>query len=85
MQPIPETQRPFDHVLTVRHRNLRWEVAHNGRTRRLVDWLFSRERAVDHALEIAHELVAAPGRTRVLVRVEGDRAFERVLVNGRAA
>jgi hypothetical protein len=85
MQPIPETQRPFDHVLTVRHRNLRWEVAHNGITRRLVDWLFSRERAIDHALDIAQELLDAPGRTRVLVRVVGDGAFERVLVKDRAA
>ena len=85
MQPIPETQRPFDHVLTVRHRNLRWEVAHNGVTRRLVDWLFSRERAIDHALDIAEELLDAPGRTRVLVRVVGDGGFERVLVKGMAA
>ena len=60
-------------------------MAHNGLTRRLVDWLFSRERAVDHAFDIANQLLAAPGRTRVLVRVEGERAFERVLVNQRAA
>lgn len=85
MQPIPEAQRPFDHVLTVRHRNLRWEVAHNGVTRRLVDWLFSRERAIDHALDIAEELLAAPGRTSVLVRVVGDGAFDRILVERRAA
>jgi hypothetical protein len=85
MQPIPEAQISFDHVLVVRHRNLRWEVAHNGLTRRLVDWLFSRERAVDHALQIAHELLAAPGRTRVLLRVEGQQAFERILHDVRAA
>jgi hypothetical protein len=85
MKPAPESQRSFDHVFTIRRRNLRWEVAHNGVTRRLVDWLFSRERAIDHALEIAEALLAAPGHARILVRVEGEVAFERVLVKQRAA
>lgn len=85
MQPIPESQRPFEHVLTVRYRNLRWEVGHNGLTRRLVDWLFSRERAIDHALDIAEELLDAPSRTRVLVRRVGEGAFGRVLVKRMAA
>jgi hypothetical protein len=72
-------------VFTIRRRNLRWEVAHNGVTRRLVDWLFSRERALDHALEIAEELLAAPGNARILVRVDGEVPFERILVKQRAA
>lgn len=75
----------YDHVLVVRHRNRRWEVAHNGVTRRMLDWLFSRERAVEHALEMAGELLAAPGHERVLVRVEASDGYERVLESERAS
>jgi hypothetical protein len=67
-----------DHILSVEHRNRRWEVAHNGVTRRMIDWLCTRERAVDHALEIAEGLLSHSGRERVLVVVEG---VEHVLTN----
>ena len=60
-----------EHVLSVERRNLRWEVSHNGVTRRMIDWLCTRERAVDHALEIAEELLSVSSRERVLVVVEG--------------
>jgi hypothetical protein len=67
-----------EHILRVEYRNMRWEVAHNGVTRRMIDWLCTRERAVDHALEIAEHLLSHPGRERVLVVVEG---VEHVLTN----
>jgi Uncharacterized protein conserved in bacteria (DUF2188) len=38
-------------------RNLRWEVEVNGVTRRMIDWLCTKERAIDHALERAQELL----------------------------
>ena len=60
-----------EHVLRVTHRNLRWEVAHNGLIRPMIDWLCTRERAVDHAFEIAERLLAYPGSERVLLVVEG--------------
>ena len=67
-----------EHILCVERRNLRWEVAHNGRTRPMIDWLCTRERAVDHALEIAESLLSHAARERVLVVVEG---VEHVLTN----
>jgi hypothetical protein len=59
------------HVVRVEHRNLRWEVAHNRVTRPMIDWLCTRQRAIDHALEIAEGLLTSPGRERVLVVIEG--------------
>jgi hypothetical protein len=41
--------------LRVVPRNLRWEVSVNGVTRRLIDWLCTKERAIEHALEQARE------------------------------
>ena len=41
--------------LRVIPRNLRWEVSVNGVTRRLIDWLCTKERAIEHALEQARE------------------------------
>lgn len=61
---------PFDRLVRIRHRNLRWEVAVDGVTRPLVDWLCTRERAIEHALEIARELASAPGHERVRVVIE---------------
>jgi hypothetical protein len=67
---VPVAMRS-EHVLRVTHRNLRWEVAHNGLIRPMIDWLCTRERAVDHAVEIAERLLAYPGRERVLLVIEG--------------
>jgi len=76
-QRLSET---VEHVLVVHARDLRWEVSHNGVTRPMVDWLFSRERAIEHAYEIANELLARPGRTQVLLVVEdGDEGWEELL------
>jgi hypothetical protein len=61
----------------VEHRNRRWEVAHNRVTRPMIDWLCTRERAIDHAFEIAERLLSYPGE-RVLVIIEG---VEHVLSN----
>jgi hypothetical protein len=44
--------------IVVAPRNQRWEVSVGGVTRRLVDWLCTKERAVEHALELAHEIHA---------------------------
>ncbi|CAN5891023.1 hypothetical protein BH11MYX4_BH11MYX4_28740 [soil metagenome] len=52
----------------VARRNLRWEVAVGGLTRPRIDWLCTRERAVEHALELARELATLEGRA-VLVAV----------------
>jgi hypothetical protein len=67
-----------DHVIVVRRRGLRWEVARNGMVRRMIDWLCTRERAIEHALEMAGELLADV-RSRVLVLVEELDGRERVL------
>lgn len=56
--------------LRVVPRNLHWEVATNGVTRRLIDWLFSKERAVAHALELADELVKADASLPIVLVVE---------------
>ena len=77
----PVSHRPSlpAHVITVRFTHLRWEVSLDGRTRPRLDWLCTRERAVEHALEMASELVAAAGREVVRVVVEGAQGFERLL------
>lgn len=59
----------------------------NGVTRRLIDWLFSKERAVAHALELAEEL--AKGGTDVpvvlvVLRADGtEESRETVVVPAR--
>ncbi|MDF2692702.1 MAG: hypothetical protein K0S65_1085 [Labilithrix sp.] len=65
-----EPPSPFDHLVRIRHRNLRWEVSVDGLTRPLVDWLCTRERAIEHALQLARELGAVRGNTRVRVVIE---------------
>lgn len=75
-----EQHRPVDHVIVIHFRNLRWEVACDGITRPMIDWLFSRERAIEHALELAQEHLAQPGGMRVKVALEdGDESWEEVL------
>ena len=39
-------------------RNMRWEVSVGGVTRRLIDWLCTKDRAVEHALELARDVRA---------------------------
>ena len=57
--------------LRVVPRNLRWEVSVNGVTRRLIDWLCTKERAIDHALEQARELLRwEAGEAQAVVIVE---------------
>ena len=40
------------------HRSLRWEVRVNGVARPMIDWLCTKERAVEHAYELALEVEA---------------------------
>lgn len=57
-------------------RNRRWEVSTNGIVRRYIDWLCTKERAIEHALERARELAGAR-REPVRVVVEaGDGHIE---------
>lgn len=55
--------------LRVSHRNLRWEVSCNGVTRRMIDWLCTKERAIDHAFDRAEELVRFDPHAEVVVIV----------------
>lgn len=73
------TEAPPTHTICVRFRNLRWEVSLDGRTRPLIDWLCTRERAVEHALELGRELVSKPGRELIRIVVEGPGGFEHAL------
>ncbi len=50
-------------------RNRRWEVSTDGVVRPYIDWLCTKERAIDHALECARELSTA-GKEPVRVVVE---------------
>ena len=72
------------HVIVVRFTHLRWEVSLDGRTRPRLDWLCTRERAVEHALEMARDLVMAPGREMVRVVVDGHPGFERLFFSDAA-
>ncbi|MDB4936033.1 MAG: hypothetical protein JWP87_3005 [Labilithrix sp.] len=56
--------------LRVIPRNLRWEVSVNGTTRRLIDWLCTKERAIDHAQERARELLRWEQQAQAVVIVE---------------
>ena len=57
------------HVIRVVPRHLRWEVVADGVTRPMVDWLSTRERAIEHALERAREL---EGAAIVVERTDGS-------------
>ena len=61
------------HIIVVRRRNLRWEVAVDGVTRRMIDWLCTRERALEHALEMANALRSGPAGEPVRVVVDDGR------------
>jgi hypothetical protein len=49
---------PYSVEVHVVRRNLRWEVRVNGVARPLVDWLCTKERAIEHAHERAVEVDA---------------------------
>jgi hypothetical protein len=49
---------PEPNEVLVVPRNQRWEVRVGGVTRRLIDWLCTRDRAIEHALERAREVQA---------------------------
>jgi hypothetical protein len=56
------------------HRSLRWEVRVNGVARPLIDWLCTKERAIEHAHERALEVGA-----RVIVIERHDWTIEDVM------
>ena len=64
------------HELRVAPRNLRWEVSLDGVTRRMIDWLYSKERAVAHAYERAAELSRFSDGGIVIVIMRPDGTVE---------
>ena len=71
------TNRPEVRVV---HRNRRWEVSVNGKTRPMIDWLCTKERAIELALERAAE-VARSEKTPVTFLCQSiDGEVERRLV-----
>jgi len=56
-------------------RNLRWEVRVNGVARPLIDWLCTKERAIEHAYERAGEADA-----RVIVIEGADWTVEEAIL-----
>jgi hypothetical protein len=46
---------PYVAEVRVVYRNLRWEVRVNGTARPMIDWLCTKERAIEHAEERARE------------------------------
>ena len=61
------------------HRNLRWEVSVDGVTRPIIDWSYSKERALEHAFECARER----GAQWVIVEQWDGTVDERVQVGER--
>ena len=59
------------HVLP---RNLRWELSVNGLTRPMLDWFFCKERAVEYAVERAHDVGA-----KMIVIERQDHSVEEVI------
>jgi hypothetical protein len=47
---------PEEAEVRIVHRNLRWEVRVNGVARPMIDWLCTKDRAIEHARERAREL-----------------------------
>jgi hypothetical protein len=70
---------PHEVEVQVVHRNLRWEVRVNGTARPMIDWLCTKERAIDHARDRAREVDA----TRVVV-LATDWSEEDVILVERA-
>jgi hypothetical protein len=71
---------PHTVEVQVVRKNLRWEVRVNGVARPLIDWLCTKERAIEHAYERASEVDA-----RAIV-VEGpDFSVEDVIHLDRAS
>jgi hypothetical protein len=65
---MPPHSRSLPIIRVVQH-DLAWRVVHDPLVVRLVDTLCSCERALEHALELAHELIRH-GERAILVRVE---------------
>jgi hypothetical protein len=65
---------PHSVEVRVVRRNLRWEVRVNGVARPMIDWLCTKDRAIDHAHERAREVDA----TAILVEAS-DWTVEEVI------
>jgi hypothetical protein len=71
---------PHSVEVQVVRRGLRWEVRVNGVARPLIDWLCSKERAIEHAYERAGEVDAQ------VIAIEGaDWTVEEVIHLGRSS
>ena len=69
-----------DRVVQVVPRNHRWEVSANGVVRRYIDWLCTKERAIEHALERARELSGTRHEPVRVVIETADGDVERSIV-----
>lgn len=78
-RPLSFEATSTQHVIRVRRRNLRWEVALDGVTRRMIDWLCTRERAIEHALEMARSLASTESGEPVRVTVEDLPGVDRMI------
>jgi hypothetical protein len=74
MDPREENSMPHAAEVRVVYRNLRWEVRVNGAARPMIDWLCTKDRAIEHAEERARESEA-----RVIVVEGSDWSVEQVI------
>jgi hypothetical protein len=74
LMPLPH--RIEVHVVP---RNHRWEVEAGGVTRRYIDWLCTKERALEHAVERGRELSDGRDELVVVVVERSDGSVERAL------
>ena len=58
-------QSPPCALIRVLPRRGRWEVETNGVTRRMIDWLCTKDRAIQHALEQAHDVPERAAKIRI--------------------
>jgi hypothetical protein len=74
LEPAQEKQMPHAVEVLVVRRNLRWEVRVNGVARPLIDWLCTKDRAIEHARDRAREVDA-----RVVLIEGADWTVEEVI------
>jgi hypothetical protein len=78
VEPAPSIPSPSARIRVV-PRNHRWEVEVEGHTRPMIDWLCTRERATEHAVEQAADLLRSD-RGSVLIAIEHtDHSVEQML------
>jgi len=78
IETLPPARARLARVCVV-PRNQHWEVEVDGRARPMIDWLCTRERATEHALEQAAELLRGDHDGVVVVIKHSDHSVEDVL------